>query len=86
MNLVLFNIQKLDSFIYITHKDKSMSVRLWPQDYERRDQFNKAERALLRNAARNFNNGHFAVGIDPVGLSTSTWLIKLICVGSVFRK
>ena len=47
-----------------------MSIRLWPQDFERKDHITKAERALLRNAARNFQNGHIAVGIDPVGMST----------------
>ena len=48
-----------------------MSIRLWPKDYERKEQFSKAEKTLLRNAARNFKNGHFAVGIDPLGVSTS---------------
>ena len=49
-----------------------MSIRLWPQDYERKDHISKAEKALLRSAARNFKSGHFAVGIDPVGMSTAT--------------
>lgn len=49
-----------------------MSIRLWPQDYERKEHISKAERTLLRNAARNFKSGHLAVGIDPVGLSTAT--------------
>ena len=49
-----------------------MSIRLWPQDYERKEHLSKAEKALLRNAARNFKSGHLAVGIDPVGLSSST--------------
>lgn len=47
-----------------------MSIRLWPQDFERKDHITKAEKALLRYASRNFQNGHMAIGIDPVGLST----------------
>lgn len=49
-----------------------MSIRLWPQDYERKEHITKLEKVLLRNASRNFNNGHIAVGIDPVGMSTAT--------------
>lgn len=48
-----------------------MSIRLWPQDFERKDHITKAEKAMLRNAARNFNSGHMAIGIDPVGMSTA---------------
>ena len=47
-----------------------MSIRLWPQDYERKEHITKAEKALLRYAARNFQSGHIAVGIDPLGLSS----------------
>ena len=47
-----------------------MSIRLWPQDFERKDHITKAEKALLRYASRNFQNGHIVIGIDPVGLST----------------
>ena len=47
-----------------------MSIRLWPQDFERKVHITKAEKALLRYASRNFQNGHMAIGIDPVGLST----------------
>lgn len=47
-----------------------MAIRLWPQEYERKDHITKAEKAILRYAARNFQNGHIVVGIDPVGLST----------------
>ena len=47
-----------------------MSIRLWPQDFERKDHITKAEKALLRYASRNFLNGHMAIGIDPIGLST----------------
>ena len=49
-----------------------MAIRLWPQDYERKDHITKAEKGLLRNAARNFKGGHIAVGIDPVGMSSAT--------------
>ncbi len=49
-----------------------MAIRLWPKDYERKDHITKAEKNLLRYAARNFQNGHIAVGIDPVGLSNET--------------
>lgn len=49
-----------------------MAIRLWPQEYERKDHLTKAEKVLLRNAGRNFRDGHFAVGIDPVGMSTDT--------------
>ena len=48
-----------------------MTVRLWPQDFERKDHISKAEKALLRNAARNLQNGHMVVNIDPLGLSSS---------------
>lgn len=46
-----------------------MSLRLWPKDFERKDHITKEEKALLRNAAQNLEEGHFVVGIDPVGLS-----------------
>lgn len=49
-----------------------MAIRLWPQDYERKDHITKAEKSLLRNAARNFKSGHIAIGIDPVGMSNET--------------
>lgn len=48
-----------------------MSIRLWPQDFERKDHITKAEKALLRYASRNFQNGHMVIGIDPIGLSTN---------------
>lgn len=47
-----------------------MSIRLWPQEYERKTHITKAEKAILRYAARNFTNGHIVIGIDPVGLSS----------------
>lgn len=49
-----------------------MAIRLWPNDYERKEHITKAEKILLRNAERNFRDGHFAVGIDPLGMSTDT--------------
>ncbi|MBP3338221.1 MAG: AAA family ATPase [Lachnospiraceae bacterium] len=49
-----------------------MAIRLWPQDYERKDHITKAEKSLLRNADRNFKNGHIVVGIDPLGMSSDT--------------
>lgn len=47
-----------------------MAIRLWPQEYERKDHITKAEKAILRYASRNFQDGHIVVGIDPVGLSS----------------
>lgn len=47
-----------------------MTIRLWPKDFERKDHISKAEKGILRFAGRNFRDGHIAVGIDPVGLST----------------
>lgn len=47
-----------------------MSIKLWPKDFERKDHITKAEKALLRYASRNFQNGHMVIGIDPVGLSS----------------
>lgn len=46
-----------------------MSVRIWPQDYERKKHLAKEEKYLLKNASRNFKSGHFVVSIDPLGLS-----------------
>lgn len=48
-----------------------MPIRLWPADYERKDHITSAEKFLLRNATRTFSNGHFVIGIDPLGMSTS---------------
>ena len=42
-----------------------MAIRLWPKDYERKEHISKAEKVLLRNAERNFKDGHIVVGIDP---------------------
>lgn len=49
-----------------------MAIRLWPQDYERKEHITRAEKSLLRNASRNFKSGHIVVSIDPIGISTST--------------
>ena len=49
-----------------------MAIRLWPQDYERKEHITRAEKSLLRNASRNFKSGHIVVSIDPIGMSTST--------------
>ena len=47
-----------------------MSLVLWPRDYERKPHISKYERALLQTASKNFTDGHFVVGIDPLGLCT----------------
>lgn len=49
-----------------------MAIRLWLKDYEKKDHISKREKGILRFASSNFKNGHFAVGIDPLGLSTDT--------------
>lgn len=49
-----------------------MSIRLWPKDFERKEHITKAEKVLLKNAGLNLKEGHLAVGIDPLGLSTPT--------------
>lgn len=47
-----------------------MTLRLWPKDFERKEHITKEEKYLLRSAAQNIKSGHFAVGIDPIGMST----------------
>lgn len=47
-----------------------MPIQLWPKDYERKEHITKAEKMILRNAARNFSEGHIVVGIDPLGMSS----------------
>ena len=49
-----------------------MAIHLWPKDFERKDHITKDEKALLRNASRNFKEGHIVVGIDPLGMSTAS--------------
>lgn len=46
-----------------------MSLRLWPNNYENKEYISKEEKRLLRSASRNFKDGHFAVGIDPMGIN-----------------
>ena len=47
-----------------------IAIRLWPKDYERKEYITRGEKSLLRFAGENFVSGHFAVGIDPIGMST----------------
>lgn len=47
-----------------------MALRLWPKDFDRKDHITKEEKALLRSASQSIKEGHFVVGIDPVGMST----------------
>ena len=47
-----------------------MALRLWPKDFERKEQYTKEEKALLRSAAQNLGDGHFVVGADFLGLSS----------------
>lgn len=47
-----------------------MALRLWPKDFERKDHITREEKFLLRNASQNLCDGHFTVGIDPVGMSS----------------
>lgn len=47
-----------------------MALRIWPKDFERKEHITKEEKALLRNATQNLSDGHFVIGIDPIGMST----------------
>lgn len=47
-----------------------MPIKIWPREYEKKDHINASERFLLRNALRNFKEGCFVIGIDPMGYST----------------
>ena len=47
-----------------------MTLKIWPHEFEKKEHINSGERFLLRNALRNFKEGSFVVGIDPVGLCT----------------
>ena len=49
-----------------------MPIRLWPNDYVKKEHITPNERFLLRNAEKNFKDGHFAVDIDPVRMCNST--------------
>lgn len=48
-----------------------MSIRLWPQDFERKEHITKYEKALLRFAERNFNDGHMVVNINMLGMGNN---------------
>lgn len=47
-----------------------MPIRLWPRDYSRKEHISQGEKVLLRNASRNLKDGHFAVDIDPIKMSS----------------
>lgn len=47
-----------------------MALRLWPRDFERKEQYTREEKALLRSASQNLGDGHFVVGTDFLGLSS----------------
>lgn len=47
-----------------------MAIRLWPKDFAKKEHITAGEKSLLRNAARNLKDGHFAVDIDPVKMSS----------------
>lgn len=47
-----------------------MSIKIWPQEFEKKEHINAGERFLLRNALKNFKEGNFVIGIDPVGFCT----------------
>lgn len=47
-----------------------MPIRLWPRDYSKKEHISQSEKILLRNASRNLKDGHFAVDIDPVKMSS----------------
>lgn len=49
-----------------------MPIRLWPQDFAKKEHITAFEKGLLRTAARNFKDGHFAVDIDPVRMCSSS--------------
>lgn len=48
-----------------------MSLRLWPKNYEGKDFITAEEKRLLKGAARNFVDGHFAIDIDPMGCTSA---------------
>lgn len=49
----------------------SVSITTWPREFEKKNHILSEEKVLLRVAIRNFREGHFAVGIDPLGMCTS---------------
>ncbi len=49
---------------------RGMPIRLWPNDFAKKEHITSGERFLLRNAGKNFKDGHFAIDIDPVKMSS----------------
>lgn len=47
-----------------------MPIKIWPSEFERKEHINAGERFLLRNALKNFKDGCFVIGIDPLGYCT----------------
>ena len=47
-----------------------MPIKIWPNDFERKEHIYAEERFLLRNALKNFKEGCFVTGIDPLGFCT----------------
>lgn len=47
-----------------------MPIKIWPNDFERKEHIYAEERFLLRNALKNFKEGCFVTGIDPLGVCT----------------
>lgn len=50
--------------------DLPMPIKIWPNDFERKEHIYAEERFLLRNALKNFKEGCFVTGIDPLGFCT----------------
>lgn len=47
-----------------------MPIKIWPNDFERKEHIYAEERFLLRNALKNFKEGCFVTRIDPLGFCT----------------
>lgn len=47
-----------------------MPIKIWPNDFERKEHIYAEERFLLRNALKNFKEGCFVTGIDPLRFCT----------------
>lgn len=47
-----------------------MPIKIWSNDFERKEHIYAEERFLLRNALKNFKEGCFVTGIDPLGFCT----------------
>lgn len=50
--------------------DLPMPIKIWPNDFERKEHIYAEERFLLRNALKNFKEGCFVTGIDPLRFCT----------------